>query len=137
MCGRIERPGLPDPAAAGFPRVVIVFPRLAAGIARLRHRVETPELLPVFHVERRDPAARTAVTGAVLDEHLAVSDERRRQEFFLAAELLLHRDLLVPQDLAVLAVDRDHTAVRQVREDLVFPERDAARARRVAFVLHA
>src|SRR5436190_213842 len=137
MLGRVERYGLPDPAAAGLPRVVIVFPRLAAGIAGLGHGIKTPELFPVFHVERRDPSARAAVTRAVLDEDLAVGDERRRQEFFLAAELLLHRDLPVPDDLAVLAVDRDDAAVRQVREDLVLPQRDAARARRVAFVLDA
>ena len=46
-------------------------------------------------------------------------------------------DLLVPDDLAVVAVDRDDAAVRQVGDHQVFPERDAARARRVAFVLHA
>src|SRR5262245_55156789 len=131
MCGRIERPRLPDPAAAGLPRVVVVLPRLAAGIARLRHAVEAPPFLPVFHVERGHPAARARVARDVLDDDLAVGDERSREELLLAAELLFHRDLLVPDDLAVLAVDRDDAAVGQVRDDLVFPERDAARPGRV------
>src|SRR5438552_11798762 len=105
MCGRIEGSGLPDPAAAGFPRVVIVFPRFAAGIARLRHRVEPPELLAVLDVERRDPAARAAVARAVLDEDFAIGGERGRQEFLLVAELGLGGDLLVPDDLAVFPID--------------------------------
>src|SRR3954466_679515 len=137
MCGRIVGAGLPDPAAAGLPRVVVVFPRLAARIAGLGHRVEAPELLAVLHVERRDPAARAGIARAVLHDHFAFGDQRRRQKFFLAAELVLAGDLLVPEDLAVVAVDRDDAAVRKVRNDLVFPERDAARPWRVAFVLDA
>src|SRR6266853_270259 len=103
MCRRIERSRLPDAAAAGLPRVVVVFPRLAAGIAGLGHRVEAPQLLAVLDVECRDPAARARVARAVLDDHLAVGDERRRQEFFLPAELGLAGDLLDPDDLAVRA----------------------------------
>src|SRR5436190_22707188 len=106
MCGRIEGSGLPDPAAAGLPRVVIVFPRLAARIAGLRHRVEAPQLLAVFDVERRDPSSRAGIAGAVLDDDLAVGDERSGEEFLLTAEFILDGDLLVPDDLAVGAVDR-------------------------------
>src|SRR5262249_23443720 len=53
------------------------------------------------------------------------------------AELVGLRDLLVPDDLASVAVERDHAAVRQVGDDLVFPQRDAARLRAVALVAHA
>ena len=136
LCG-IVGAGLPDAAAAGLPGVVIVLPRLAAGVARLGHRVPAPQLVAGVDVERRHPAARAAVAGAVLDEDLAVGHERRGQEPLLVAELVLGRDLLVPDDLAVVAIDGDDAAVGQVGDDLVFPERDAARARRVAFVRHA
>ena len=70
-------------------------------------------------------------------EHLAVGDERRGEEPLLVAELVLGGDLLVPDDLAVVAVDGDDAAVGQVGDHQVFPERDAARARRVALVRHA
>ena len=135
--GRIVGAGLPDAAAARLPGVVIVLPRFAAGIAGLRHDVPPPQLVAGLDVERRHPAARAAVARAVLDDHLAVGDERRRQELLGAAELLLAGDHLVPDDLAVVAVDRDHAAVGQVGEHQIFPERDAARARRVALVLDA
>src|SRR6185369_9457180 len=83
MRGRVERSGLPDPAAACLPGVVIVFPGLAARITRLGHRVKAPELLAVLHVERGDPAARAGVAGAVLDDHFAVGHERRGEELLL------------------------------------------------------
>ena len=134
---RIVRAGLPDAAAAGLPGVVIVFPCFAAGLARLGHCVPPPQLVAGVDVERGHPAARAGVAGAVLDEHLAVGDERCRREPLLAAELVFRGDLLVPEDLAVLAVDGDDASVRQVGDDLVFPERDAARAGGVAFVRHA
>src|SRR5262249_8705207 len=127
---------LPDSSATGLPRVMIVFPRLAAGIARLGNGVEAPQLLAVLDVERRDPASRACVAGAVLDDDLPIGDERRRQEFLDAAEFVLAGNLLVPNDLAVVAVDRDDAAVGQIRDDLVFPERNAARPRCVALVLY-
>src|SRR5262249_8023176 len=135
MRRRIERAGLPDAAAARLPRVVIVLPGLASRIARLGHGVEAPEFLAVLDVERRDPSARACVASAVLNDDFAVGDERSRQEFLLAAKLVLAGDFLVPDDLAVLPVDRDDPPVRQVRDDFVFPEGDAARARRVALML--
>ena len=125
------------PAAAGLPGVVIVLPRLAARVARLRHRVPAPQLVAGLHVERGHPAARAGVAGAVLDDDLAFGDQRRGEKLLLAAEFGLGRDLLVPHDLAVVAIDGDDAAVRQVGDHHVFPERDAARARRVAFVLDA
>src|SRR5437763_4709201 len=137
MCGRIERSGLPDPAASGFPRVVIVLPRLAAGIAGLGYGVEAPELLAVLDVEGRHPAARARVAGAVLDDHFPVGHERRREEFLLPAELGLACNFLVPENLAVFAVDGDDTSIGKVRENLVFPQGDPARPRRVALVLDA
>src|SRR5215510_8255596 len=55
---------------------------------------------------------------------------------FLGAELIDGGDLLVPDDLARVAVERDHATVREVRDHEVLPECDAARAGNVAFVLH-
>src|SRR5262249_1163585 len=131
------RAGLPQAAAAGLPGVGLVLPGLAALLARLRHRVPAPQLCAGLDVERRDPAARRAVAGAVRNQHLALGDERRREEALAAAELVGERDLLVPDDLARVAVDRDDAAVRQVGDHLVVPQRDAARARHVALVPHA
>ena len=41
------------------------------------------------------------------------------------------------EDLAVVALDRDDAAVRQVGDDQILPERDPARLRLVPLVLHA
>ncbi len=133
--GRVVGTGLPDAAAAGLPRVVLVFPRLAARIAGLRHYIPAPQLVSGARVECRDPSARSSVARAVHDDDLAFGGNRRRKEFLAAAELIRDGDLLVPHDLAVRAVHSDDAAVGQVRDDQVFPQRDAARARDVAFVL--
>src|SRR5262249_29077352 len=135
--GRIVRAGLPQAAAAGLPRVGVVLPGLAALLARLGDGIPAPQLVAGLDVERRDPAARRAVAGAVRHQHLAVDDERRRVEALLVAALVGDGDLLVPHDLARVAVDRDDAPVRQVGDHLVFPQRDAARARQVALVPHA
>ena len=65
-------------------------------------------------VEGGDPARRAAVAGAVVHENLALGDHGRGQEALAAAELVDARELDVPRDLAVLAVDGDDPAVRQV-----------------------
>ena len=134
---RIVRAGLPQSAAAGFPRLVFVFPRFAARFAGCGHGVPAPEFVASSRVERSDPATRFAVARAVGDDHLAVGGDGRREEPFLAAEFVGHQDLLVPHDLAVVAVDADDAAVRQIGDHEVFPQRDAARARNVALVRHA
>ena len=133
----IVGPGLPDAAAAGLPGVVVVRPGLAAGLARLGHDIPAPQLLAGVDVERRHPAAGAAVAGAVVHDDLAVGDQGGGQEPFAPAELVGARDLHVPHDLAGVAVDGDDPAVGQVREDPVFPEGDAAGARRVALVVDA
>src|SRR6266571_4403938 len=134
---RIVGAGLPDAAAAGLPGVVVVFPGLAARVAGLRHDVPAPQFLAGPDLERRDPSARSAVARAVLDDDLAVGDQRSRKKFFLSAEFGLAGDHLVPHDLAVVAVDRDDPSVRQVGDHELLPESDAARARDVALMLHA
>ena len=134
---RIVRAGLPEATAAGLPRVVLVLPGLAARIARLRHDVPAPELLARTRVERRDPSAGLRVAGSVGHDHFAVGGDRRRVESFLAAEFVGRRHHLVPHDLAGVAVRRNHTAVGQIGDHEILPERDAARARQVALVLHA
>ena len=134
---RVVGAGLPQAAASGLPGVVGILPGFAARIARLRHDVPAPELLARSRIERRDPAARLGVAGAVGDNHLAVGGDRRRIEAFHVAEFVGRRHLLVPHDFAGVAVDRNHAAVGQIGDDQVFPERDPARARHVPLVLHA
>src|SRR5262249_13311424 len=75
--------------------------------------------------------------GAVCHDDLAFGHERRRAEALLAAELVGLGDLLVPDDLAAVAVDGDHAAVGKVVDHEVFPQGDAARLGNVAFVLDA
>src|SRR5439155_14913366 len=131
----IVRADLPQAAAAGLPRVVGVLPRLAAGIARLRHDVPAPQLVAGTRVERGDPAARLRVAGAVGDNHFAFRGDRRRVEAFPAAELVRLRDHLVPHDFAGVAVRGNYAAVGQIGDHEIFPERDPARARQVALML--
>src|SRR5258705_1869337 len=118
---RIAGAGLPEPPAAGLPGVVLVLPGFAAGIARLRHDVPAPELGARSRVERRDPAARLRVAGAIGDNHLAVSGDRRRIESFLAAEFVGGRHLLVPDDLPAVAIDRNHEPSRKIADDWALP----------------
>src|SRR5215510_10623767 len=134
---RVVGAGLPQSAAAGLPGIGLVLPGLAAGIAGLRHHVPAPELVAGLGVERGKPAAGLGVAGAVGDQHLAFGGDRRREEFLLAAKLVRLGDLLVPDDLAGVAVDRDHASVGQVGDDEVLPQRDAARAWHVTLVTYA
>jgi 3',5'-cyclic AMP phosphodiesterase CpdA len=55
----------------------------------------------------------------------------------LAAELVRLCDLLVPHDLAAVAVDGDDAPVGEIVDDEVFPQCDAAALRDVALVLDA
>ena len=116
---------------------MVVLPGLAARVAGLRHHVPAPQLLAVLDVERGDPASSAGVAGAVLNQDLADPHQRRSREFLLVAELVLRGNVLVPHDLAVVAIDGDRATVRQVGDDEVFPERDAARTRCVSLVRHA
>src|SRR4051794_3192800 len=50
-------------AAAGLPGVVLVFPRLAAGLARRRHGVSAPELVAGLAVERHQPVTHTLIAA--------------------------------------------------------------------------
>src|SRR6185503_19574069 len=134
---RVVGPGLPESGAAGLPRVVLVLPRFAARITRLRNRVPAPQLLAGARLERGDPAACLSVAGAVGDDHLAVGGNRRREESFAAPEFVRLRDHLVPDDFTGVAVDRNHAAVGDVGDDEILPQGDAACPRRVALVLHA
>jgi hypothetical protein len=56
---------------------------------------------------------------------------------FSLPEFVRLGDLLVPDDLAGIAVDGDHPAVGQVGDHEIVPQRDAARARDVALMAHA
>src|SRR6185312_17293141 len=124
-------------AAAGFPGVGLVLPGLAAGIAGFGHHVPAPKLVAGLDVERRQPAAGLRVARAVGDQNLAFGGDRGGEEFFLTAEFVRLGDLLVPDDLAGVAVDGDHPAVGQVGDHQVVPQRDAARARDIALVANA
>src|SRR5207237_7517133 len=59
------------------------------------------------------------------------------EEPLAVAEFIRLGDRLVPDDFAAVAIDRDDAAVGQAADDEVFPQRDAARTRRVALVLYA
>src|SRR6202030_303703 len=137
LVDRIVGAGLPQAAAAGFPGVVLVLPGLAAGIARLRDYIPAPQLVAGAGIKTRQPTAGAGVAGTVRHDDLAFGRDRRRAEALLAAELVGLGDLLVPYDLAAVAIDRDHPTVRQVGDDKVVPQRDAACLGDVALVLDA
>ena len=137
MCLWIVGAGLPQASAAGLPRVVLVLPGLAARVARLGHGVPSPDLFPGFRVEGRNPAPRLRIACAVGDDDLALGGDGRGKELLPAAELVGDGDHLVPDDFAGVAIDRDHAAIRKIRDDQVLPQRDASRARHVTLVLHA
>ena len=105
---------------------MIVLPRLATGIARLRNGVPSPELVARLGIERRNPAARAGITRAVLNDHPTVGDKRSSEEPLLSPELVLRRYRFVPDDLPGIAVDGNHATIGQVGEEPIFPERDAA-----------
>src|SRR5262249_14136297 len=134
---RIVGSGLPQAAAAGLPGVVLVLPGLAARLTRLRDRIPAPQLVAGAGVEPGEPAAGPGVAGAVRHHDLALGRDRRRGHPFLGAEFVGLGDLLVPHDLAAVAVDGDDAAVGQVVDHQVFPQRDAARTRDIALVLDA
>ncbi len=116
---------------------MVVSPGFAPWIPGFRHDVPTPQFVAGIDVERGHPTAGPRVAGAILDDDLAIGDERRRQELLLTTELIFRGDSFVPEDLAILAIDGDDAAVGQIGNHFVFPERDAACARCVALVLHA
>ncbi len=121
--GRIVGAGDVERAAAGLPGVVIVFPGLAAGLARRRHRERLPFLLAGLGIERREPAAHAVVAAGAADDHGILERERRRGDLHVG----LIVQVLVPDDLAGLLVGRDHPAVEAGdRDDEIAPQRDAA-----------
>src|SRR5215475_7496284 len=134
--GGIVGAGLPQAAASRLPGTGLVLPGLAARIAGLGDGIPTPQLLAGAGVEPGKPTA-GRIAGAIGDEHLAVDRQRRGIELLAAAELVDRGDLFVPDDLAAVAVDGDDAAVRQVGDDKVFPQGDAAGARDVALMLDA
>src|SRR5262249_52852324 len=117
--------------------VGLVLPGLAAGIAGLRDDVPAPQLVAGPRVEAGEPAAGAGIAGTVRHDDLAVGRDRRRAEALLVAEFVGLGNLLVPHDLAAVAIDADHAAIGKIVDDQVFPQRDAARLRNVAFMLDA
>ena len=128
--------GRPHAAAAGLPRVVVVQPRLVAGLTRPWNGVEAPQLLAGRLVQRGQPSAGGGIAESLADEDLALDRQRSRGELLLPVEIPLDAgagDLLVPHDLAGTAADRDDAAIDQVVVDHVSPEGETACAG--AFVL--
>src|SRR5205823_4921000 len=99
-CCRIVGARLPNAAATGFPRVILVLPRFASQITGFRYHVPPPQLLACPRFERRDPTARAGITGAVRNEDLVFNRDRRRNKSFFSAELVGRCDHLIPQDFA-------------------------------------
>jgi len=60
----------------------------------------------------------------ILHQHLASDDQGCCQEFLRAPNRFFHANLLVPHDLALVAVDRDDAPVRQVAIHEIVPQRD-------------
>src|SRR5262249_33083124 len=117
----IVGPRLPQATAAGLPGVVLVLPGLAAGLARLRNRIPAPQLIAGSGIERCEPPTGPAVASAIGDDDFALRHQGGRIHPLLGAELVRLRDLLVPYDLAAVAVDRDDAAIGEIVDDEVFP----------------
>src|SRR6267378_595890 len=111
--GGIVGAGLPEAAAARLPGAGLVLPGLAARIAGLGDGVPSPQFVAGARIEPREPAA-GRIAGAVGNEDLAVHRQRRGIELLTAAELVDRDDLLVPDDLAAVAVDGNDPSVGQV-----------------------
>src|SRR5271169_27512 len=96
ICGCIICTGIPEGAAAGLPRVVVVCPGLVTGFTRRRDRVGTPQYLTGFGVDCHQPASPAYIsTGSRYDYHV-LNDERRTREHIRVSNLII----LVPKDLA-------------------------------------
>src|SRR5262249_58905924 len=71
-------------------------------------RVELPRLVAGGGFQRVDLALNRQLTRRLADDDLVLDDERRTGE--VAAALLRLEDLLLPDDLASLLIEREHAA---------------------------
>src|SRR5256714_1902401 len=104
---RIVGAGDVERAAAGAPRLGLVLPGLAAGLARRRNDEGLPLHVAGLRIERGEPVAHAIVAARGADQDGVFGDERGSGEF----EIGLVADLLVPHDFARLLVGGDHAAV--------------------------
>ena len=80
-------------------------------------------------VERREPAARAAVAGAVGDQHLAFGGDRRGAEALLRCRTRRRPATFLSQTISPLSrLSAIDAAIRQVGDHEIFPQRDAAGA---------
>ena len=114
---------LPDGRAAVFPRVVVARPRVVAGLARARDRIERPDELARARVVGLHAAAARAVAAREARDDEAVVVERRGRD---AEAVLVRLRLDGPDDLA-RSRDRARRACR--RADRRTPCRRRSRRR--------
>src|SRR6185503_20259068 len=93
----IVRGGVPDRGAARAPRVA--GPRVVAGLAGARDRVEAPNFLARLRVERRDVAADSHVAAARAYDDFVLEDVGRHRDRVV---LLRVGDDAIPLELAAL-----------------------------------
>ena len=109
----------PHGAAARFPGVVLVFPGLAARLARRRDDVAPPDLLARGRVQTGDPVAHAAIAASGANEDLVLDGQGRGGDLQvrLIVEIGLPDHLarvLVGGDDARRAIgDRDHQIAPQ------------------------
>src|SRR5204863_276217 len=112
---------------ADVPALLVrdVAPGLVAGLAGLRDRAMTPELLAGLRVERGDDARLRSALGlaAAARDHLAVCDDRPRA---VLRAVLVVEDVRLPDELAGLRVHRVRPTVGAVVEDQVVVDREVA-----------
>src|SRR5262249_11566337 len=122
--GRVIGAGYPHSPAAGLPRVVLVLPGLAPGLARRRNRELAPQQLSGCRIERGDVVAYTGIAAGGADDDLVLDRQRRGGNAHLR---LVGRHVGFPGDLAGLLVGRDNARRRAgARDDKIAPQRRAA-----------
>src|SRR5262249_25282155 len=113
---RIVRAGHPTAAAAELAGVT------APALGILFDRVELPPLAAVGGSRGLGLALARQLTRRLADDDLVLDDQRRTGE--VAAALLRLEDLLLPDDLAGLLIEREHAAVQAAEIDAAVPDAD-------------
>ncbi len=119
---RVISSDIPEGATAGLPSVMVVSPGLVAGFARRRDRVSAPQHVAGLGVDRHQPTASADIGAGSGDDDHVLDDQRRTREEVGVGDL----EVLVPQDLAGILVDRDAPAIGGEHGDLIVVQRDPA-----------
>src|SRR5262245_2575903 len=115
---RIVGAGHPAAAAAELPGVT------APALRIFLDRVELPHLVSGGGLEAEDLSLDRQLARRLSDDDLVLDGQRRAGE--VAAALLRLEDLLLPDDLSSLLVERDHAPVQAAEIDAPVRDREAA-----------